>query len=60
MKKKVLTIIIGASMDSDFNELFSEKPFSEIKQAKNTLYLDSLEQLELLLSKRKGLLEDLL
>ncbi|MDO8648094.1 MAG: helix-turn-helix domain-containing protein [Candidatus Diapherotrites archaeon] len=61
MKRKILTITIGADMDSDFNELFSDKPFSEIKQAKNMLYLESYAQLNKLLSpKRMDLLKYLM
>ena len=55
MKKndRALTIIIGGDMESDYDELFSAKPLKEIKQAKNTLYLESYLQLNKLLSPQK-------
>lgn len=52
-RKECLTILVGADMDSDFKQLFSGKPISEIKQAKNALYLDSFEQLSRLLSPKR-------
>ncbi len=52
-KRKVLCIAIGRDMESDFKELFSKKPLSEIDQAENMLYLDSYEQLDKLLSPKK-------
>jgi predicted transcriptional regulator len=52
-KENILTIIIGGNEEADWKELFSDKPFSEIKQPKNALYLDSYEQLSELLSPAK-------
>jgi len=49
-KEHMLTIIIGGDIDSDYKELFSDKPLSEITQPRNALYLDSYEQLNKLLS----------
>lgn len=40
-------------MESDFEELFSGKPLSEIQQSANMLYLESYEQLNKLLSPKK-------
>lgn len=52
-KSKKLTILIGGDMEADFEELFLGKNFEEIAQAKNTLYLDSYEQLNKLLSPKR-------
>jgi len=52
-KKDTLTILIGGDIESDYKELFSRKPLKEIAQAKNTLYLDSYEQLDKLLSPKR-------
>ena len=52
-KKDTLTILIGGDIESDYKELFSKKPLREIAQAKNTLYLDSYEQLNKLLSPKR-------
>ncbi len=61
MAKKTLTILIGGNMEADFKELFSRKPLKEIRQPKNTLYLNSYEQLNKLLSpKRMDLLHYLI
>ena len=52
-KKDTLTILIGGDIESDYKELFSKKPLKEIAQARNTLYLDSYEQLDKLLSPKR-------
>jgi predicted transcriptional regulator len=49
-KKEPFTIIVGGDMDEDFEDLFSGK---NIDQPKNSLYLDSVEQLLDLLSPKK-------
>lgn len=60
-KNKSLTILIGGDMDADLEELFSGKPLNGILQPKNTLYLNSYEQLNKLLSpKRMDLLRYLI
>lgn len=50
---KTLTILIGHDIESDYNELFSDKPISQIAQPKNAIYLDTYEQLNKLLSPAK-------
>ena len=50
---KALTILIGGDIEADYKELLSGKPLKEIKQAKNTLYLESYKQLDKLLSPTK-------
>lgn len=60
-KEQTLTIFIGRDIEADYDELFSDKPLSEIKQPKNALYLDSYAQLDELLSpKRMDLLRYLM
>ena len=60
-KESSLTIYIGRDIDSDYKELFSDKPLEEINQPRNSLYLDSYEQLDKLLSpKRMDLLRYLI
>ncbi len=49
----ILKIEIGKDIEKDYSELFSGKPFSRINQSKNTLYLDSYEQLTKLISAKK-------
>ncbi len=52
-KQMVLTILVGGDIESDYKELFSGKSLKEIGQPRNTLYLESYEQLDKLLSPRK-------
>jgi len=52
-RDKGLTIIIGGDMEADYKELLSGKALKGIKQPKNTLYLESYEQLDKLLSPKK-------
>lgn len=54
MSKKVedLTIIIGGDFDADLQKLFSDG-YDITNHPKNTLYLDSFEQLSTLLSPKK-------
>lgn len=52
-EKRTLTILIGGDVESDYKELFSEKPLEKITQPRNTLYLESYEQLNKLLSPTK-------
>ena len=52
-KKNSLTILIGGDIESDYNELFSKKQLKEITQPRNTLYLDTYEQLDKLLSPKR-------
>jgi len=52
-KKDTLTILIVGDIESDYKELFSKKPLKEIVQSKNTLYLESYEQLDKLLSPKR-------
>ena len=51
--KKILTILIGQDIDSDYKELFSGRPIGKIAQPQNAIYLDSYEQLNKLLSPMK-------
>lgn len=53
VRKNSLTILVGGDIESDYKELFSGKPLSEISQPQNTLYLESYEQLDRLLSPAK-------
>jgi predicted transcriptional regulator len=60
-KSKALSILIGGDIKGDYKELFSGKPITEILQPRNTLYLESYEQLDKLLSpKRMDLLRHLM
>lgn len=52
-EKKILTILIGQDIESDYKELFSGRPISKISQPQNAIYLDSYEQLNKLLSPMK-------
>jgi predicted transcriptional regulator len=52
-KEESLTIFIGRDSDKDIEELFSKKPFKEIDQPRNALYLNSFEELHRLLSPAK-------
>jgi predicted transcriptional regulator len=52
-EKEALTILIGGDIESDYKELFSGKPLKGIVQPKNTIYLESYEQLDKLLSPTK-------
>lgn len=51
--ENILTIIVGGDIEADYGEIFSGKPIKETKQSKNTLYLNSFEQLHRLLSPKK-------
>jgi len=49
-KKEPFTIIVGGNMDKDLDDLFAGK---NLNQPKNSLYLDTVEQLLDLLSPKK-------